>query len=193
MSDYSFLTIWQFDAPINRVWQVISDAARYPQWWKYVVSVDDLAPGEESGVGRTQRYRWKTALPYTLDFETRVTRVDPPHLLEARAIGELAGFGRWELAEEAGATTVRYTWNVRTSKLWMNLLAPIARPLFAWNHDQVMSEGGESLARELGARLLRNESVNVGESSPGVIMPLLSGAALGSATALITRRVLRRR
>jgi hypothetical protein len=36
----------------------------------------------------------------------------------------------------------------------MNLLAPIARPVFKWNHDYVMQRGGEALARRLGARLV---------------------------------------
>jgi hypothetical protein len=43
---------------------------------------------------------------------------------------------------------------VKTTEWWMNLLAPIARPLFAWNHDVVMRQGGEGLARLLGTRLL---------------------------------------
>ena len=33
-------------------------------------------------------------------------------------------------------------------------LAPLARPLFAWNHDYVMRNGGRGLARLLDARLL---------------------------------------
>jgi hypothetical protein len=36
----------------------------------------------------------------------------------------------------------------------MNLLSPVARPVFRWNHDYVMRTGGEGLARLLGARLL---------------------------------------
>jgi hypothetical protein len=36
----------------------------------------------------------------------------------------------------------------------MNLLAPLARPLFEHNHNVVMRWGGEGLARRLGARLL---------------------------------------
>jgi hypothetical protein len=36
----------------------------------------------------------------------------------------------------------------------MNLLAPVARPFFAWNHDVVMRWGGEGLSRLVGARLL---------------------------------------
>ena len=47
-----------------------------------------------------------------------------------------------------------YEWNVSTGKPWMKAMAPLARPLFAWNHDRVMRWGGEGLARELGVPLL---------------------------------------
>ena len=33
-----------------------------------------------------------------------------------------------------------------TTKAWMNLLAPVARPVFEWNHDWVMARGGEGIA-----------------------------------------------
>jgi hypothetical protein len=36
----------------------------------------------------------------------------------------------------------------------MNLLAPIARPVFRWNHDWVMARGGEGIAQRLGCRLI---------------------------------------
>jgi len=49
---------------------------------------------------------------------------------------------------------VIYDWRVRTTKRWMNLASPIARPIFKWNHDRVMRWGGEGLARHLGCRLL---------------------------------------
>jgi hypothetical protein len=88
------------------------------------------------------------------------TRIEKPRLLEGRAEGELAGVGRWRLFEEAqGAgdrpvTAVLYEWNVSTTKPWMNLLAPLARRVFEWNHDWVMRNGGEGMARKLGCRLL---------------------------------------
>ena len=47
-----------------------------------------------------------------------------------------------------------YEWNVRTARAWMNRLAPVARPVFAWNHDVVMRQGADGLARLLDARLL---------------------------------------
>jgi hypothetical protein len=84
----------------------------------------------------------------------RTTVVDRPRYMEGLADGELAGTGRWRLFEDGDVTAVVYDWDVHTTRPWMNLLAPIARPLFAWNHDYVMHAGGEGLARHLGAHLI---------------------------------------
>ena len=81
-------------------------------------------------------------------------RVEPPHLMAGRAVGELSGTGTWRLFEADGLTAVVYDWDVSTSKPWMNLLAPLARPVFEWNHDWVMARGAEGIARLLGCRLL---------------------------------------
>ena len=66
------------------------------------------------------------------------------------ATGELEGSGAWTLWSGEGATHIRYDWNVRTTRWWMNLLAPVARPLFARNHDIVMEWGRVGLESELG-------------------------------------------
>jgi hypothetical protein len=74
--------------------------------------------------------------------------------MQADAVGELSGVGRWRLYEDDGVTAVLYEWNVSTGKAWMNLIAPLARPIFEWNHDWVMARGGEGIADLLGCRLL---------------------------------------
>ncbi|HYY78098.1 MAG TPA: SRPBCC family protein [Actinomycetes bacterium] len=153
MAAYHFVSRWRIQAPIERVWEEIFHAERWPSWWKYVDRVDELEPGAADGVGRRQHLLFKTRLPYKVAFDVRATRVRPPSALEAEATGELEGTGRWTLVPDDGGTLVRYDWDVRTTRWWMNLLAPIARPAFRWNHDQLMREGGESLARRLGAAL----------------------------------------
>jgi hypothetical protein len=115
-----------------------------------VTGVDELEPGAADGVGKRLRLLFRTRLPYTLGFEVQVTRVQPPSRLEARATGELDGTGRWTLTSADGGTLIRYDWDVRTTRRWMNLLAPAARPVFRWNHDELMRAGGEGLARRLG-------------------------------------------
>jgi hypothetical protein len=126
----------------------------WPEWWRGVVSVDELDPGDSDGRGGRHMIEWRSRLPYPLQFEFTTDVVERPHLMEGRASGELDGFGRWRLFEQDGVTAVLYEWNVATTKPWMNLFAPVGRPFFRWNHDVVMGWGGEGLARRVGARLL---------------------------------------
>ena len=158
MPGYEFLTTWVLEAPRERVWDAIWESERWPQWWRGVERVVELEAGAEDGVGQLSRYTWRSKLPYELTFDMRTTRVARPHLLEGQASGELAGVGRWRLYEEDGTTAVVYEWNVATTKRWMNLLSPLLRPAFAWNHDWVMGSGGRGLAELLGCRLVASSS-----------------------------------
>jgi len=114
-------------------------------------ALHELEPAAADGTGRRLRLLFRTRLPYMLGFDIRVTSVQPPSELEAEATGELEGTGRWTLTSADGGTLVRYTWDIRTTRRWMNLLAPVARPVFSWNHDELMRAGGQGLARRLGA------------------------------------------
>lgn len=154
MAAYRFLTTWCLEAPIEPVWDAIYDSDSWPRWWRGVKRVVELRPAGEGGTGQLSRYTWRSRLPYELSFEMRSTRAERPHVLEGEASGELLGTGRWRLFEGAGATAVLYEWNVRTTRRWMNAVAPVARPIFAWNHDYVMRSGAAGLAELLGVRLL---------------------------------------
>jgi uncharacterized protein YndB with AHSA1/START domain len=154
VAEYRFLTTWLLEIERERVWDAIYDSERWPEWWKGVLEAEELEEGDETGVGRYGRYIWKSKLPYKLEFFVRTTKVKKPHLLEGDAEGDLAGVGRWRLFEQDGATAVLYEWNVHTTRAWMNLLTPIARPIFAVNHDYVMRNGGVGIAELLGVPLL---------------------------------------
>jgi hypothetical protein len=155
MARYRFVTVWHLDAAIEDVWEAIFRTESWPKWWDGVESVVELEHGNDDGVGSLQRYTWKSVLPYELSLDMRVTRARPPVEIRASACGELTGGGHWRLYRSAArGTIVRYDWDVRTTKTWMNALVVVARGAFAWNHDRVMERGGEGLARLLGARLL---------------------------------------
>jgi hypothetical protein len=157
MADYEFVTIWRIKAPQEKVWDLIFHSEDWPNWWRGVERVEKLRDGAANHVGAIHRYTWKSKLPYRLIFEMETTRVEPPSLVEGRAIGELQGSGRWQLSTDGELTTVRYEWKVETTKAWMNWLAPIARPFFSWNHNVVMVWGGEGLAKRLGVQLISND------------------------------------
>jgi len=158
MATYEFVTIWRVKAPLEQVWDLIFHSKNWPEWWRSVEKVEKLKDGDANHIGAIHRYTWKSKLPYRLIFEMESTRVLPMSLIEGQAIGELQGTGRWQLSSDGEMTTIRYDWKVETTKAWMNLLSPVARPLFKWNHDVVMGWGGEGLGQRLGAPLLEAQS-----------------------------------
>lgn len=151
MSNYEFVTIWNIDAPLELVWEQIKRSENWHKWWKGVIRVVELKEGDADGLGSIRRSTWKSLLPYTLEFDSEIVRIEPMKLIEARAFGELNGRGLWQLEEiDDGRTRVRYDWVVKTTKTWMNILAPVARPFFRWNHDTIMRWGEEGLKQRLG-------------------------------------------
>ena len=146
MSRYGFVTQWRLEAPPEPVWDTIYDTDSWPEWWPGVRRVEELVARPPDGVGGVPRFTFRSVLPYDLVFVLRsVFEEEAP----APDAVELARGDR-----DGGSTTLFYQWDVRTTRPWMNALAPLARPAFAWNHDRVMAAGGEGLARRLGARLL---------------------------------------
>jgi hypothetical protein len=158
MAEYEFVTIWRVKAPQEKVWDLLFHSEGWPNWWRGVEKVERLKEGDTNHVGAIHRYTWKSKLPYRLIFEMESTRIEPISLIEGRAIGELQGVGRWQLSsgdnDDGAITTVRYDWKVETTKPWMNLIAPVARPFFGWNHNIVMGWGGEGLAQRLDTTLV---------------------------------------
>jgi hypothetical protein len=155
---YHFVTVWKYEAPVEKIWPILQDVEKWPSWWKGVINVETLQKGDKDNVGAVQRYTWRSRLPYNLVFDTRVVSVVPYKEIVGEASGELAGQGVWKVSQENSITTMIYNWDVATTRAWMNLMGPLARPFFAWNHDVVMHWGGEGLARLLGTPLIELSS-----------------------------------
>ena len=187
MTDYAFATTWVLEASIERVWQALGDVERWREWFPLVRAVRLVEPGDADGAGAVGEITVRGTLPYGLTMRIAVTRVEAPRLLELTSLGDLDGWGRWTLAEEAGITTTRFEWRVTTTKAWMNALAPVARPAFAWNHDVAMTAAGRGLARHLGVRLLANDSGPV-ERDRSARTFLAVAVAVLLATAVLARR-----
>ena len=157
MATYKFLTVWLLDGPIEAVWDTLVDYATLPTWWqavKYVKPLETDNPNQKNGVWDMA---WQTPLGYSLAFQATFTRVEPPHVLELSALGEVEGLGRWELQRTEEGTLAHYYWNVTTTKAWMNALAVFIRPLMIWNHNAIMEQGGIAIANHLNAKLLKQE------------------------------------
>lgn len=149
---YQLRTLWRFDAPQDAVWQAIVRMQEWPLWWAGVEQVDQLLPGDADGLGACHRICCTSVLPFRLRLKSLITRIEPPGLIEGRVDGDLQGVGCCRLHGEAHRTCVQYDWQVSTTDRWMNALGPLARPLFVWNHDAIMRQGGRGLARWLAAQ-----------------------------------------
>lgn len=158
MAHYCFTTVWKFRAPVRDIWGAILNSLDWPQWWPGVKSVHVITPSEDHGIGNVRRYAWRSVLPYTLVFDMTATKIEPLEELCGVASGEVEGSGRWTFAQEGALCVVRYVWDVRTVPLWMNLVAPIARPLIKWNHDVIMSRGARGLSAFLQVPLVYEEN-----------------------------------
>jgi hypothetical protein len=154
MTTYHFVTHWHIEAPLTAVFDTILDSLQWPGWWQGCINVQQLEAGDAAGIGSVRRYLWKSRLPYRICFDARATRFTPLLTLEASTSGDLEGVGRWSFTTGNSVTTVCYDWHVRTTKHWMNLIAPIARVVFDRNHQLLMQQGAEGLARRLGGRLV---------------------------------------
>lgn len=155
MTQFNLVTRWRFRAPAEAVWRELTRPEDWPLWWRGVLAVELLEPGDASGVGAYRRMVWRTALPYRITFNMRTVRVEPHSRIEGIAEGELRGRGIWRLTQVADVTDVRYDWSVDVTRPWMGALAPLLKPLFEWNHDVVMRWGSEGLARRLKEREFR--------------------------------------
>ncbi len=152
MEAFRFVTVWKIEAPLPPVWEAMFRFEDWPTWWKGVERVEVLQPGDANRIGFRSRQTWKSKLPYKLRFEGEIVRVSAMSLLEVHSQGELQGTGLMRFSNDGSSTTFQYDWEVSTSKSWMNLVAPVAKPLFSWNHDVIMDWGAEGLARKLGCK-----------------------------------------
>ncbi len=148
-TQYSFVTYWQINAPVEQVWDAIYNSTDWSNWWKGVIAVKEVNEGDENGIGGVREYTWKSALPYRLTFSMKLTEKQLYKKLSGVAFGELEGNGTWEFEQKGDITFVTYYWNVFTNKLWMNYLSFILKPAFQYNHDVVMRWGEECLKKKL--------------------------------------------
>jgi carbon monoxide dehydrogenase subunit G len=139
---YSFSGTWTVAAPPPRVYEVIVDLQRYPEWWPQVVAVASLGSDDA-------RVLCRSVLPYTLDLVLHAVRRDPG-LLEVEIDGDLEGTAAWQLTDLGGTTRLDFRQEVTVGG-WLALLSPVAKPALRWNHARMMAGCIDGLRRRLGS------------------------------------------
>lgn len=135
---FRFVSTWQVAAPADRVFAVLADVAAYPTWWpqvRAVARVDD----------DTALVVCRSVLPYDLDLVlTRQREERGPGVLEAGLGGDLDGWSRWTLREDAAGTVLHYEQEVTVDPR-LARAARWARPLLEANHAWMMRGGRRGL------------------------------------------------
>ncbi len=157
---FDFISRWQLSASLKEVWEALVDFNRWPEWWPGLQSVVETAEGDENGIGQRAVSRWRGPVGYSIEFEIETVERRYLDCLRGRASGELSGEGTWHVSEVAEGpgedrtwTQVVYEWRVVATKKWMQLLNPIARPVFVYSHDHVMGRGAKGLAEYLDCEI----------------------------------------
>lgn len=166
---YHLTSKYSLTSDREAVWVALMAVPEWPSWWRWARRIDVLTePASDDGVGAVYRNQIGTPLVYGFTYTTEIVGVARPRLIDLTSSGDLVGRGRFLLSDALpGGTQVTFTWLVETPKWWMNLLAPVARPVFVWNHDRLMTDFGRGLARVSGGELT--------EVSNGVLSPQDAG------------------
>nr|WP_296072913.1 SRPBCC family protein [uncultured Actinoplanes sp.] len=146
LNHYHFTTVWRLTFPPGEVFAVLADLGSYTAWWPGMRRIDRVdATAYETEV--------RSVLPFSLVFRTVTTRQDrQAGVLQADLRGDLEGFSRWTVAAEDGGARATFEEEVIARNRLLRVLAPVARPVFRWNHAVLMNRGERGLRVFLAGR-----------------------------------------
>ncbi|SDM41522.1 Polyketide cyclase / dehydrase and lipid transport [Lentzea albidocapillata subsp. violacea] len=152
LNRYRFRSVWHVDASPADVYEVLSDIANYPLWWREVrraTKIDD----------ETGELRCRSFLPFDLVVQVRHSiRNQQAGLLRATLSGDLEGYASWEIIGRDGGTDLLFDQEVVVNKALLRRLVLIAKPFFRGNHDVMMRGGFKGLKAALEEKAASRES-----------------------------------
>jgi hypothetical protein len=150
-SHYQFRSVWKIEASRKEVWQTLAaNPFSWPDWWPELKNVHNVNLKKEL-TGSSFNCDWK-AKGYKLKTNVRVSKLHYLEDVTLQANGDLTGTALCTISEVDGKTHIEIVMRATTNKRWMNLLSPILRPIFAYNHHLVMRRGERGLQNYLQSR-----------------------------------------
>lgn len=149
---YRFRTVWSLTQPASAVWAALDSPTTWPRWWPGCLVAEPLTENQQPPVGRRYRFHWSGALPYTLVMDVTLVALEPCRRMAGRVEGLMVGTAEWTLWREAGETKLAFELAVSARQTWAAYLAPLARPVFRWNHEHLMARGEAGLEQWLSQR-----------------------------------------
>lgn len=152
-NDYHFVTHWRVKSTREEITEIFSNSVELVRWWPSVyLNVQELAHGDERGIGQVIDLYTKGWLPYTLRWQFIVTEIEIGTRIALKASGDFNGQGIWTFEQDGEWVNITYDWRIQTDKPLLKYLSPIMKPLFSANHRWAMEMGLKSLALEIERR-----------------------------------------
>jgi hypothetical protein len=141
---FHFDGTWQFDVPVAHLWTRLSDTSEFPNWWKWLKSLD--APdGLADGAVASAEVR--APLPYTLRFEIAVDRVIDEQLVETTVSGDLHGPATLHVTPAGEGSQARLCWDLELVNGMLRAASVLGRPAMMWAHNRIVAMGVDEFRR----------------------------------------------
>ena len=173
-AQYHFLSEYTLRGDVEALWAALADVPAWPAWWSWLKKVELLRPATgPDGLGASYRNTVRAPAGYGFVYTTEITDVERLRRIDVLSSGDIAGRGRFLIVPTAnGDLDLSFPWLVSTPKRWMTAIAPLARPMFNWNHDRMMSAFGAGIAKAAGLELISTRNSSLRPGSPGFqVMP----------------------
>ena len=147
---YHLEYVWNVEGPIDVVFYYIGHATTFPKWWKPVF-LDGKSEDKEPYIGAKATVRVKSILPYVLDWDLVVTKLEPPRMIELDSHVilsnrfELTGSILYVLEQVGPIVKITSEQYMRPKRPIPKFLRPIAGSLFRFNHHWAMRYGEKGL------------------------------------------------
>ncbi len=153
---YNLSSKWVIEAPIVTVWQTLVDTTNWNVWWPDVRTVHVLEQAK-SHEGTLVVAILRGMAGYSLEVVLDLEKAIHDEQVALRASGDLNGVAIMDFkSANKHRTIVRISWQVKTTKPWMNVLAPALRKVFTRNHHLMMKRGEKGLQKYLLAETANN-------------------------------------
>ena len=152
-NEYAFLTHWRVNAPVELVYDILQDGKEYVRWWPDVyLDAQHIPSGNANGIGDQVVLLTKGWLPYRLRWTATAMQRERPHTIAISAAGDFVGQGIWNLQQDGTVCDIKFDWRLRADKPLLQLLSPLFKPIFKWNHKWAMDRGLMRLQAEIARR-----------------------------------------
>ena len=134
--------MWEFDVPVDVLWDRINAVGEYRSWWPWLRELDASDAIAEGG-------SWACVvsppLPYSVRFDVHFDRVETYRSVDSTVRGDIEGSARLTLNEgrsdgRSGASA-RLVSQLRPANPLLRGFGLVARPLVEHGHDWILDQG----------------------------------------------------